>query len=256
MRRPLVVGNWKMNGSLGSARSLAGAVCAGVADLPGVEVGLCPPFVLLPLVGELVKGTPVLLGAQDMSEYASGAYTGEVSGAMLAECGCHFVILGHSERRHIFGESDQRVASKFLAASNAGLVPILCVGETIEQRRAGQTEAVVLAQLDAVLASAGDDALSRCVVAYEPVWAIGTGETATPEQAQEVHALIRQRLTARDVLLGGQTRVLYGGSVKPGNAAELMAMPDVDGGLIGGASLVAEDFLHICEAAFTPAGEP
>jgi triosephosphate isomerase len=249
MRVPLVAGNWKMHGGVAQARELARAVVAGLPALRGIEVAVCPPFVLIPTVSEVCAGTELRLGAQDMSEYASGAYTGEVSGSMLKDYNCAFAIIGHSERRHIFGESDARVAAKFRQAQASGIIPIVCVGETIEERRAGSTERVVARQLDAVLAAARAGDLTRTVIAYEPVWAIGTGETATPRQAQEVHAMIRARLRAKEPNAGDVVRIVYGGSVKPGNAAELFAMPDVDGGLIGGASLAAADFLKICQAA-------
>jgi triosephosphate isomerase len=189
------------------------------------------------------------LGAQNVSEFASGAYTGEVAATMLAESGCKFVLAGHSERRAIFGETDAQVAAKFAAAQKAGLTPVLCLGETLAEREASRTQEVVARQLDAVLDAAGVSAFGNAVLAYEPVWAIGTGRTASPEQAQEVHAFLRARVAARNAEVGAQLRILYGGSVKPANAAEIFAMEDVDGGLIGGASLVAEDFLAICRAA-------
>jgi triosephosphate isomerase len=199
----------------------------------------------------LLQGSVIALGAQDLCEQTGeGAYTGEVSGAMLRDAGCRYVIVGHSERRTIYGEDDQRVAEKFFAARAAGLTPILCVGERLEERERGDTEAVVARQLDAVLnREGGAAALAGAVIAYEPVWAIGTGRTATPEQAQQVHAFIRRRIAGRDRGVADRLQILYGGSVKPGNAAELFAMADIDGGLIGGASLDAEHFLAICRAA-------
>src|SRR5438067_1350435 len=235
-RTRLVAGNWKMHGSRETIRALLDAIVAGV-DAAGAQCAICPPFPYLGEVGEGLRGTPVSLGAQNVSEHANGAYTGEVSAAMLAEFGCGYVIVGHSERRQLYGESDAQVAAKFAAARSAGLTPILCVGETLAEREAGRTEEVVARQLGAV-------AFSQAVLAYEPVWAIGTGRNATPEQVQTVHAFLRQRVPH-------DTPILYGGSVKPQNAAAIFAMPDVDGGLIGGASLVAADFLAILQAAGT-----
>jgi triosephosphate isomerase len=248
MRRRLVAGNWKMNGSLAGAEALVGAVVAGVGGLQG-EVAICPPFVYLPKVGAMLGGTPVALGAQNVSREEPGAFTGEIAAPMLREVGCKYVIVGHSERRALYGEGDGLVADKFARVLREGLVPILCVGELLEERDAGQTEAVVARQLDAVIERVGIAELARGVVAYEPVWAIGTGRTATPEQAQQVHAFIRGRVAARDAAVAAGLRILYGGSVKGANAAGLFAMPDIDGGLIGGASLVADDFLAICRAA-------
>jgi triosephosphate isomerase len=241
-RRPLVAGNWKMHGSRASNQVLLKALLAGIAGLSQVDCAVCVPFPYLHDVGEQLRGTAVAWGAQNQSEHARGAYTGEVSAAMLAEFGCRHVIVGHSERRQLYCESDSQVAAKFAAALQAGLTPILCVGETLAERDAGQTEKVVARQLDEVLTTAGLEAFSGAVVAYEPVWAIGTGRTATPAQAQAVHAFIRKKIFEG-------TRILYGGSVKPDNAAAIFAMPDVDGGLIGGASLVAGDFLAILRAA-------
>ncbi|HVL34815.1 MAG TPA: triose-phosphate isomerase [Burkholderiales bacterium] len=240
-RTPLVAGNWKMHGSRASNRALLEALRTHADRLQGVECAVCPPFPYLQQVAEALEGSMVRWGAQTLSEHAQGAYTGEVSGAMLNDLGCHYVIVGHSERRQLYGEDDERVAAKFAAAQAAGLTPILCVGETLAERETGRTEAVVARQLDAVLRRGG---FRSAVLAYEPVWAIGTGRNATPEQAQAVHAFLRARLSA-------QTRILYGGSVKPANAAGLFAMPDIDGGLIGGASLVAEDFNQIASAAST-----
>jgi triosephosphate isomerase len=234
MRARLVAGNWKMHGSLAANAALLDALVAG-----GVGCAVCVPFPYLAQAAERLRGTRLAWGAQNLSEHASGAYTGEVSAAMLGEFGCRYVLVGHSERRQLYGESDATVAAKFAAARDGGVTPILCVGETPPEREAGRTQEVVARQLDAVLARGG---IGDAVVAYEPVWAIGTGRTATPEQAQEVHAFLRQRLSA-------STTILYGGSVKPGNAAAIFGMPDVDGGLIGGASLVAGDFIAICRAA-------
>ncbi len=249
MRRSLVAGNWKMNGTLESVRALTSGILAEFDKLAAIDVAVCPPSIFIPAVSALAAGGGLALGAQDISEYEAGAYTGEVSGAMLNDYNCKYTIIGHSERRHVFGESDDRVSAKFSMAHAAGIHPIVCVGELIEQRRAGTTEAVVGAQLDAVLDVADVESLRQTTIAYEPVWAIGTGETATPEQAQAVHEFIRARVAARDQATAANMRLLYGGSVKPDNAAELFAMPDVDGGLIGGAALNAGDFLAICNAA-------
>ncbi|MCK9539450.1 triose-phosphate isomerase [Dokdonella sp.] len=248
MRRPLVAGNWKMHGSRAMAAALADAVVAG---LPArAELVLVPPY---PYLESLIArhGGAVGFGAQDLSEHAEGAWTGEVSGAMLKDVGCSYVLVGHSERRQHHGETDERVAAKFVAAQAAGLVPVLCVGETLAEHEAGASTDVVGRQLDAVLARAGTQAFARAVVAYEPVWAIGTGKTATPDQAQAMHAFVRGKLRERDATIANSLRILYGGSVKPANAAELFGQPDVDGGLIGGASLVAADFLAIGNAVAT-----
>jgi triosephosphate isomerase (TIM) len=239
-RSRLVAGNWKMNGSRAANRALLDALSRGIASERAAEVAICPPFPYLSQVAEQLEGTPLAWGAQNVSEHAQGAYTGEVSAAMLKEFGCRYVIVGHSERRQLYGESDAQVAAKFVAAQAAGMTPILCVGETLAERDAGRTQEVVARQLDAVLAKASF--ASAAVLAYEPVWAIGTGRNATPEQAQAVHAFLRERVS-------GETRILYGGSVKAQNAAAIFAMPDVDGGLIGGASLVANEFIEIVRAA-------
>jgi len=246
MRRPLIAGNWKMHASFAMARDLLAAIEAA-GPFPGVEVAVMPPYPYLPAV--LAAATTIAIGAQDASAHAAGAFTGEVSATMLKECGCRYVILGHSERRQYHAESDTVVAAKFLAAQAAGLTPVLCVGESLAQRDAGETDAVVGAQLRAVLAAAGADAFANAVLAYEPVWAIGTGRTATPEQAQAVHALLRGIVAASSASIAGSLRILYGGSVKPGNAATLFGQTDIDGGLIGGASLVADDFVAIIRAA-------
>ena len=243
-RTRLVAGNWKMHGSRASNRALLEKILAGVGKAAAAHCAVCPPFPYLAQVAEQLSGSPVALGAQNVSEHAQGAYTGEVSAAMLLELGCRYVIVGHSERRQLYGEADAQVAAKFAAAAKAGLTPILCVGETLAEREAGRTQEVVGRQLDAVI---GKTTFGEAVLAYEPVWAIGTGRNATPEQAQEVHAFLRKRIPS-------ENRILYGGSVKAQNAAALLAMPDVDGGLIGGASLVAEDFLAIVEAAAAAGG--
>jgi triosephosphate isomerase len=228
-----------MHGSRASNDALLAALLAGLRESAGAEVALCPPYPYLQQVGEGLAGTAIALGAQDVSEHAQGAFTGEVSGTMLKDVGCRFVIVGHSERRQIYQETDAQVAAKFAAAQAAGLTPILCVGETLEERDSGRTEAVVARQLEAVLLKSQFD---KAVLAYEPVWAIGTGRNATPEQAQAVHVFLRNRLKS-------ENRILYGGSVKAQNAAALFAMPDVDGGLIGGASLAANEFIEIVRAA-------
>ncbi|HET6545754.1 MAG TPA: triose-phosphate isomerase [Rhodanobacteraceae bacterium] len=247
MRRPLIAGNWKMHGSRASALERVGAIA--LAQPEGIDVAVLPPF---PYLAELISGyrqSPIAFGAQDLSEHAEGAYTGEVAGTMLKDVGCIYALVGHSERREYHGESDACVAAKFAAARSAGLVPILCVGESLAEREAEQTEAVLGRQLDAVLDRVGAAAFAGAVLAYEPVWAIGSGRTAKPDQVQAVHALLRGKLGARDGRIADSLRILYGGSVKPANAAELFGQPDVDGGLIGGASLVAADFLAICRAA-------
>jgi len=249
MRARLVAGNWKMHGSLAANQRLLEAVKGGASSAAGVEIAVCVPFPYLQQAANALASSPVAWGAQTLSEHDSGAFTGEVSGAMLRDLGCRYVIVGHSERRALFGERDAQVAAKFVAAQRVGLMPILCVGETLEEREQGATEEVVGRQLRVVIDVAGVGALADAVIAYEPVWAIGTGRTASPEQAQAVHAFIRALVGAADSAVGTRLPVLYGGSVKPGNARELFAMPDVDGGLIGGASLVAEDFLAICRAA-------
>ncbi len=252
-RTPLVAGNWKMHGSLSAGGELAAALRDGVAAGAPARMLLCPPYPYLRAVVEWVGGE-IGVGAQDLStRTGSGAYTGEVSGAMLADVGCTHVIVGHSERRGLFGESDETVAGKFEAAQGAGLTPILCVGETLEEREADRTETVVRRQIAAVLDRVGVGAFANAVVAYEPVWAIGTGKTATPEQAQQVHALIRAMIAAQDATIAAGLIILYGGSVKAGNAAQLLAMDDIDGGLVGGASLDASEFLSIFRAACSQA---
>ena len=249
MRTPLIAGNWKMNGSKPMVRELMAGILARLQADRSVEVMVLPPFPYLAMAGSLCDETPVLLGAQDVSAHESGAYTGEVGGSMLLEMGCSHVLVGHSERRSLHAETNAVVAEKFAQAQAAGLQPILCVGETLEQRQAGETDAIVSAQLDAVLERAGIQAFSHAVVAYEPVWAIGTGQTASPEQAQAVHCSIRSQLAERDATIAGRVRILYGGSVKPDNAEALMGCDDIDGGLIGGASLDAESFMAIYKAA-------
>jgi triosephosphate isomerase len=248
MRKPLVAGNWKMNGDKAGSGQLLDGIIAGIGDVKQTEVAVCPPYVLIPLAAEKLAGTSIAYGGQDLNVNESGAFTGEISGPMLKDFGCHYVIVGHSERRTYYGESDEIVADKFGAAQAHGRVPILCIGETLEEREAGQTEAVVDRQLQAVLDKHGIASMTNAVIAYEPIWAIGTGKTATPEQAQEVHAFIRSKLADADKGVAEGCRILYGGSMKPDNALELRNQPDIDGGLIGGASLKAEDFLGICTA--------
>lgn len=249
MRQPLVAGNWKMNGSLDSVTALVEGIKAGLDAVTTAEMVVCPPYVYVPTVAALIGGASISLGAQDVSDQESGAYTGEVAPAMLTDVGCKYAIVGHSERRSIYGESDAFTAGKFAAARKAGLVPILCVGELLEEREQGITEQVVSRQLDAVIDLEGVGALADAVIAYEPVWAIGTGKTASPDQAQEVHAFIRGKLAALDAAVADKVQILYGGSMNAANAAELLSMADIDGGLIGGASLKPADFLAIGTAA-------
>lgn len=248
MRKKLVAGNWKMHGSRSMAESLVDAI---VADRPdNVDVAVFPPFPYIAAIAARHADSGVGVGAQDVSEHeGQGAYTGEVSAAMLADVGARWVLVGHSERRQYHGESDELVARKFAAARAGGLTPILCVGESLAERDAGQTQAVVARQLQAVIEHNGIASFDTAVIAYEPVWCIGSGRSASPEMAQQVHAFLRSQLEKEDVMIARLTRLLYGGSVKPANAAELFAQADVDGGLIGGAALTASDFLGICAAA-------
>jgi len=238
-----------MNGTQAMAADLCQEIARGAADLQGVEVLVCPPAILIPGAVAELSDSPVAVGGQDLDVNAGGAFTGQTSAAMLLDAGCKYAIVGHSERRQFYGDSDALVAEKTQVALDAGLIPIVCVGESQQEREGGITEQVVATQLQAVLDKVGVEAFATAVIAYEPVWAIGTGLTATPEQAQEVHAFIRGMLAAKDQSVADQCRVLYGGSMKPGNAAELISNPDIDGGLIGGAALTAEDFLGICSAA-------
>ncbi len=249
MRQQLVAGNWKMNGTNAETKQLVGDISYGLYEELKSEVLVCPAFVYLLGAARLLRDTQIRLGAQDLSAEPEGAFTGEVSGSMLKDVGCQYVIVGHSERRALYHEDDAVVARKFVAAQREGLIPILCVGESLAEREESVTDEVVGRQLGAVLDVAGIEAFGQAVIAYEPVWAIGTGRTATREQAQEVHAYIREMIAARDDKIAGSVRILYGGSVKAANSAELFAMPDVDGGLVGGASLKAPEFLKICEAA-------
>jgi triosephosphate isomerase len=249
MRQPLVAGNWKMHGSRAENASLVHALLDLLPGGKHAEVVVCPPFPYLLETGRLLKDSGVQLGAQSVCAESHGAFTGEVSAAMLKDVGCHYVLVGHSERRQLYGESDALVARKFVAAQSQGLLPVLCVGETLEEREGHHTLEVVSRQLEAVLSVSGVKALGSAVIAYEPVWAIGTGRTASGEQAQEVHAMIRAKVAALDGRIGGSVRILYGGSVKASNARELFAMPDIDGGLVGGASLKADEFARICAGA-------
>ena len=250
MRSKLVVGNWKMHGSDQFCTELALGIKAGLDGIAeAVEVGVCPPSVYLSKVIESCRGSSIKIGAQNVSPHEKGAYTGEVAANMLADLGCDYVLVGHSERRELFAESNQDVAEKFAAVQAAGMLPILCVGETLEHRQQEITDQVVLAQLDAVLDRVGIAAFTQAVVAYEPVWAIGTGETASPEQAQAVHGLLREHIAKQDSECAAGLRIIYGGSVKSSNSAELFAQRDIDGGLVGGASLEAEQFIAICASA-------
>ncbi|MCL2075116.1 MAG: triose-phosphate isomerase [Betaproteobacteria bacterium] len=244
-----VAGNWKMHGSLAGNAALVDAIQKGLkAGITG-EIVLCAPFPYLDQVSRLLSGSMMTLGAQDVSQDAAGAFTGDVSAAMLADFGCRYVLVGHSERRRLHGETDEKVAEKFGAALSAGLRPVLCLGETLAERKAGQTEKIVIRQLEAVLTLYGAAAFQNAVLAYEPVWAIGTGRVATPEEAEAVHRLLRERVAMKDSSIAAELRIVYGGSVKADNASFLFAQPNIDGGLIGGASLEAKDFLAICHAA-------
>ncbi len=247
MRQSLVMGNWKMNGSRSEGLALANAIAAGLKD-GDQGIAVCVPYVYLSDVRAAVENTPLALGAQNVADQASGAYTGEVSASMLKECGCAYALVGHSERRQYYGDTDESVATRFCQAQKEGVVPVLCIGETLEERENGTTFSVIDEQLNAVIDMAGIDALANSVIAYEPVWAIGTGKTASDEQAQEVHKYIREQIAAKSQSVADKIQILYGGSVKPNNAKAIFAMPDIDGGLIGGASLDAESFLTIYQS--------
>ncbi len=247
-RQPLVAANWKMNGSRDSVTALLRGFKKGL-PVDAVEVLVCAPYIHIPLAAQQLAGSAIGLGAQSVSEYENGAYTGEISVDMLKDYGCRYVIIGHSERRHIFAETNDTVANKFCYARENGMEVILCLGERLQEREAGMTEQVLSEQLGAVIAKAGIAAFDGAVIAYEPVWAIGTGLTATPEQAQAAHSFIRLQVARHDDRIADKLRILYGGSVKADNAAGLFSMADVDGGLIGGASLKVDDFLEICRAA-------
>jgi triosephosphate isomerase len=246
MRSSLIAGNWKMNGSLQSVAELVDGIKAG--DAGKAELAVFPPAVYLMKVGGMLADSNCALGAQNVCDQQSGAYTGEVAAAMLKECGCRYALVGHSERRSLYLETDQLVAARFAMAVASGLIPILCVGETLDEREQGKTEAVVARQIDAVIDLSGIGGIAQAVIAYEPVWAIGTGKVATPGQAQDVHAFIRGKLAQLDIGIAEQVKILYGGSMNPSNAAELLSQDDIDGGLIGGASLKADDFLAIAQA--------
>lgn len=248
MREKMVAGNWKMHGSLIDNKQLLDAVMAGLSGLTDAHLAVCVPFPYLSSVQSALQGTNIAWGAQNVSQYEKGAYTGEISTLMLKDFGCRYVIVGHSERRTLFSENNAVVAEKYLAAQRADITPILCVGETLEQRENGTAEQVIEDQLAAVIGLAGIESLNKAVIAYEPVWAIGTGKTATPQQAQDIHSFIRMGLAKKNTNVAKEIAILYGGSVKANNAQELFAMPDIDGGLIGGASLVASEFIAICRA--------
>ena len=247
MRQPLIMGNWKMNGSREEGVQLAKALADGL-NAVNQEVAVCVPFVYLSDIGAELGSSGIALGAQNVADQASGAYTGEVSASMLADIGCKYALVGHSERRSYYGDINQSVAARFCQALKQNVTPVLCVGETLEERESDKTFQVVDEQLDAVINAAGIEAFADAVIAYEPVWAIGTGKTASDEQAQEVHKYIRQRIAERNPAIADKVQILYGGSVKPDNAKALFAMPDIDGGLVGGASLDAKGFLQICHS--------
>jgi triosephosphate isomerase (TIM) len=249
MRRPVVAGNWKMHGSRSVNEALLTDLERRLKPDWQVDVVVFPPYVYLADAVRMLDGGAIAVGAQDVCTEPAGAFTGQVAAAMLKDVGCRYVIVGHSERRRLYHEDDVIVARKFVAVLQAGLTPVLCVGETLEEREGHRTEAVVARQLDAVTAMNGVGSLAEAIVAYEPVWAIGTGRTASPQQAQDVHAYLRGRIGVQDAKMARNLRILYGGSVKAANAAELFSMPDVDGGLVGGASLSADEFLEICAAA-------
>jgi len=243
MRTTLIAGNWKMNGSLQSVIELVEAIKAG--DVNNAQLAVCPPAIYLMKVGGMLEGSRIALGAQNVCDQESGAFTGEIAASMLKECGCQYAIVGHSERRALYQETDELVARRFAMALSSGITPILCIGESLDERESGDTEVVVSRQLDAVIESQGISAIAQCVIAYEPVWAIGTGKVATPEQAQAVHRYLRDKLASLDALVAEQVQILYGGSMNASNAGELLSQPDIDGGLIGGASLKAADFIAI-----------
>ncbi len=249
MRRSLVAGNWKMNGSVAMTKDLLTELKEGIdRSMPDVDILVCPPFLYIPLAAQMLSGTTISVGGQNLDVHEPGAYTGEIAAEMLKEHHCDYVIVGHSERRALYSESSELVAKKAKVAVAAGLKPIVCLGETLEERERGDTGLVVRDQLMSVLDLNGVDIFPFAIIAYEPVWAIGTGHSASPNQAQEVHALIRETIAELNPTVAGLTRLLYGGSVKPDNAQAIFSSPDIDGGLIGGAALVASDFLAICES--------
>lgn len=247
MRQSLIMGNWKMNGSREEGQQLAKALADGLGSVQQ-EVAVCVPFVYLSDIRDVLAGSPIALGAQNVADQAAGAYTGEVSAAMLADTACKYALVGHSERRSYYGDTNQSVANRFAQALKHNVIPVLCVGETLDEREQDKTFKVIDEQLDAVIDAVGIEAFAGAVIAYEPVWAIGTGKTASDEQAQEVHRYIRQRIADRSPAIADKLQILYGGSVKPDNAKALFAMPDIDGGLVGGASLDAKGFLQICHS--------
>lgn len=249
MRSKLVVGNWKMNGNMLQNQQLLDAIIPEIKMFANMASAICVPYPYLVMTQSILQSTKITWGAQNVSHYDLGAYTGEVAAEMLVDLGCRYVIVGHSERRALFDEDNQTVALKFKKAQDVGLVPILCVGETLVQREIGETERVIAEQLDTVVNLVGIDTFAKAVIAYEPVWAIGTGKTASPDQAQSVHAFIRNRLATHNPELASKIQILYGGSVKSNNATDLFSMSDIDGGLIGGASLIASEFISICKAA-------
>ena len=250
MRNKLVVGNWKMHGNMAENKQLLDSIVAAINDLQTkAQFAVCVPYPYLSSVQTTLRGTSIHWGAQNLSQFDKGAYTGEVSSGMLNDFACDYVIVGHSERRALYGETNEIVAEKYMAAQRAGITPILCVGETLEQRESGVTEKIIDEQLNAVIKLAGIESFTKAVIAYEPVWAIGTGKTAFPQQAQDVHVFIRKKIASQGGEIAKDLTILYGGSVKANNAKELFKMPDIDGGLIGGATLVADDFVAICRAA-------
>lgn len=249
MRRPIVIGNWKMNGTRASVKALIDALKAGIGSNTPCDVGVCAPYVFLPEASQMLAGSGIQLGSQNVANQPEGAFTGEVSPAMLREFGCSMAIVGHSERRVVYGESDELIAARYEQAIAGGIIPVFCIGETLQQRENDETFAVLDAQMNAVISRCGVASLAKAIIAYEPVWAIGTGRTATGQQAQDAHAYIRGRIAAQDAAVAAGVQILYGGSVKPDNANELFHMPDIDGGLIGGASLDAASFISICNAA-------
>ncbi len=249
MRRTLIAGNWKMNGSLSSIEELINGIKDGLAEVSNADMAVCPPAVYISKVNELIGDVSIGLGTQNICDQESGAFTGELAPSMLKEFNCSYAIIGHSERRSLYGESDELVAKRFAMAVQSGIIPLFCIGETLEERESGIMEDVVSRQIDAVIDTQGIDAIGQCVIAYEPVWAIGTGVTASPEQAQAAHAFIRSKLAALSEDVAAKVQILYGGSMNAGNAKELLSQPDIDGGLIGGAALKAADFLAIGKSA-------
>lgn len=248
MRKPFVAGNWKLNGTRATARALASGVLRGVSGIDNADVVICPAYIHLYEMSEMLQGSALAVGGQSCSLETDGAFTGEVSASMIADSGCTFCIVGHSERRQLYSDTNESVARRFAAVQTAGMTPILCVGETLSERESGQMHDVMGTQLDVVTQLLGVEALANAVLAYEPVWAIGTGKTASPDQAQEVHVWLREQVALQDAGIAESLRIVYGGSVKPANAAELFGQADIDGGLIGGAALSAEDFTSICRS--------